>query len=329
MQSVMKPLTFRLAQPGDFNEVVKLSEGIYNGHDYLPLTFHQWLKKDNSAVILAFSGKKLVGLQACFVVDDGRTLIRRAERIRAELRGRGLVRQLREYLRKYAKEQLPSLQRERAITDVEKVSSQDETKLFEYDVLSYLVTKNCFSLAKISTIKSNAVAIELCFSNIILSLPVTETLFPRNIVVINSCPFEPVRSHVDPILQECSELFVDKCADDFSPSSISFGTFSPRVKCVHWRVCVYTDLDDPVHFKAHLFCQFKRACEVISGDFIFVSFQDRSFTQLTRNVMEEQLQLKECDSDFSNKIMKLYERDLCNNSSNNNYYYSNNNNNNN
>ena len=44
-------LTFRLAQPGDFDEIVKLSEGIYNGHDYLPLTFHQWLQRDNLVVI--------------------------------------------------------------------------------------------------------------------------------------------------------------------------------------------------------------------------------------------------------------------------------------
>ncbi|XP_078345293.1 uncharacterized protein LOC144630806 [Oculina patagonica] len=269
-------------------------------------------------MMLDTSGKKLVGLQACFVVDDGRTLIRLAGRILAELRGRGLVRQLRECMRKYAREQLPTLQRERAVTDFEKVSYQDEAKLFEYDVLSYLVTKNCFGSAKISTIKSNALAIEPCssqyFSNIILTARVRARLFSRNIVVINSCPFEPVRSNVDHILQECSELFVDKCADDVSPSSISFGTFSPRVKCAYWRVSMYTD--DPILFKAHLFCQFKRACEVISGVFIFVSFQDRSFTELARKVMEEQLQLKECDSDFSNKTMKLYERDLRKNNNN-------------
>ena len=107
------PLTFRLAQPGDFNAVVKLSEGIYTGHDYLPLTFHKWLQRDNLAVILAYSDDKLVGLQACFVVDEGRTLIPRAERILAEFRGQGLVRQLREFARKYVREHFPSLQRER------------------------------------------------------------------------------------------------------------------------------------------------------------------------------------------------------------------------
>jgi len=103
------PLTFRLAQSGDFNAIVRLSEGIYNGHDYLPFTFHKWLQRDDLTVLLAYSGDKLVGLEACFVVDEGRTFIRRAERILAELRGQGLVRQLREYARKYVREHFPSL----------------------------------------------------------------------------------------------------------------------------------------------------------------------------------------------------------------------------
>ena len=173
MQSVLKRLTFRLAQHGDFNEIVKLSEGIYNGHDYLPFTFHRWLQRDNLAVILAFSGDKLVGLTANFVVDDGRTCVRRAERILAELRGHGLVRQLREYARKYAREQFPNVQRERFVTDFDKVTRQSQTKLLECDVLSYQITTKSFSQAKISLIKSNAAVIEPCskqhFSNIIFS----------------------------------------------------------------------------------------------------------------------------------------------------------------
>ncbi|XP_078343939.1 uncharacterized protein LOC144629572, partial [Oculina patagonica] len=176
---------------------------------------------------------------------------------------------------------------------------------------SYQVNKQA-SQAKMPMIKSNSVEIDPCsreyFSNIILSQPVRAKLFPDNVIIVNSCAFEHLRSNVDPILQECNELFVDKCADDVLPTSISFGTYSPRVKFLHWKVSVYAD--DPVLFKTHLFCQFKRACEVISGDFIFVSFQDRSFTHLTRKVMEEQLQLNECDTRHTNKTMILYERKL-------------------
>ena len=310
MQSALEPLTFRLAQPGDFNEIVKLSEGIYDGHDYLPFTFHRWLQRDNLAVILAFSGDKLVGFLANFVVDDGRTCLHRAERILAELRGRGLVRQLREFARKYTREQFPSVQRERFVIRFDKVTRQNETKLIECDALSYQVTAKSFSRA--STITSNAVMIEPCskqhFSNIIVSPLVRAKLFPKNVVVVNSCPFEPLPSNAEHVLQECNEVFVEESTDDVLPRSISFGTLSPRVKYEHWRVFVYTD--DPVLFAAHLVCQFKRAREVISGDFMFVCFQDKSFTQLARKVMEEQLQLKEWGAGFLDKTIRVYQEDL-------------------
>ena len=302
-------LTFRLAQSGDCDAVVKLSEGIYDGHDYLPFNFHKWLQRDNLDVLLAYSGDKLVGLVACFVVDEGRTCIRRAERILAELRGQGLARQLREFARKYVTEHYPSVQRERFSSIADMASSVDQTKLLEYDILSYQVDKKSYGEAEI--FKINSVEIEMCsreyFAEVILTDPVRAHLFPDNTIVVNWCPFEPIRSNIDHILQESDGVFVEKCADHISPNSLSFGTFSPRVKFVQWLAAIYTK--NPVLFEAHLLHQLKRACEVINGDFILISFQDKNSTPLARRVMEEQLLLKEHDQ-LSNKLktLKVYER---------------------
>ena len=303
-------LTFRLAQSGDFDAVVKLSEGIYHGHDYLPFKFHKWLQRDNLAVLLAYSGDKLVGLVACFVVDEGRTFIRRAERILAELRGQGLARQLREFARKFVREHYPSVQRERFTTPVDFASSLDQTKLLEIDIWSCEVEKQLLCQAKIST--TNAVEIEMCsreyFSNVILSSSVKEQLFPANVIVVNWCPFEPLRSNIDYMLQESDEIFVEKCGDDASPRSFSFGAFSPSVKFQQWEAAFYTK--DPVLFEAHLLHQLKRACEVINGDFIFFSSQDKSLTPSARKVMVEQLQLKEYVFYMKLKTIKLFQRDV-------------------
>ncbi|XP_020629121.1 histidine N-acetyltransferase-like [Orbicella faveolata] len=301
-------LTFRLAQSGDFDAVVKLSEGIYDGHDYLPFKFHKWLQRDNLVVLLAYSGDKLVGLTACFVVDEGRTFIRRAERILAELRGQGLVRQLREYARKYVKEHYPSVQRERFTTPAGLASSVDQTELLEMGILSYQVDKTLSSQDAIST--TNAVEIEMCskeyFSSVILSSPVRGELFPANVIIVNWCPLELLRSNIDYMLQESDETFVEKCAGDASPRSFSFGAFSPREKFQQWLATFYTK--DPVLFEAHLLHQLKRACEVINSDFIFlVFFQEKSLTPSARKMMEEQLQLKEHDW-HTKKTMKLFER---------------------
>ena len=303
-------LTFRLAQSGDFDAVVKLSEGVYDGHDYLPFKFHEWLQRDNLNILLAFFDQKLVGLTACFVVDEGRTFIRRAERILAELRGQGLGRQLREFARKYVREHYPSVQRHRFTILSDLGSSVDQTKLLDISILSYDIEKNFSCGAAIST--TNAVEIEMCskeyFSSVIISSPVREQLFPANVIAVNFCPFEPLRSNIDYMLQESDEIFVEKCSDDASPRSVSFRTFSPREKFQQWQAAFYTK--DPVLFEAHLLYQLKRACEVVDGDFIFlVSCLDKSLMPFARKTMEEQLQLKEHDW-FMKKTMKLFERDV-------------------
>ena len=87
----MDAITFRLAEPDDLDEIVTLSEGIYQGHDSLPLMFHKWLRTNNMAVILAQSSdNKLISLIAYFIVDDRQTFVRRFERIHQDLRGQDL-----------------------------------------------------------------------------------------------------------------------------------------------------------------------------------------------------------------------------------------------
>ena len=100
-------------------------------------------------------------------------------------------------------------------------------------------------------------------------------------------------------LQETDEMFVEKCADTF-PKSISFGTFSPRLKFLHWLASVYSD--HPNLYEAHLRYQLRHACAVIENDFVFVSFHDTS-SSLVKKLLEEELELQV----YKNKTMKLYE----------------------
>ena len=39
-------LIFRLAQTSDLDEILILSEGVYDGQDYLPVRFHNWMQMD-------------------------------------------------------------------------------------------------------------------------------------------------------------------------------------------------------------------------------------------------------------------------------------------
>ena len=301
-------LTLRTAEAGDFNEIVKLSEGIYTGHDYLPLIFHQWLQRDNIVVILAHCGARLVGLEAYFVVDDGRTLIHRAGRVHPDYRGQGIFKQIYEYSIKHTKEHYPNLQRER-FTSILDLEIPDPRKLLELHVEAYHVGKEFCDKSEATALK-NPMEIKTCapdyFANIIESLPAR--LFASNSIFLsNSCPFDRLRSNVDHILRESTELYVEKCDHDVIPNSLGVGTLSPRVKYMQWVAQVYTD--SPDLFQAHIVHQFKRACELINDDFVFITMADERLSSLVRIIMKDQLKFKTVDR-FHNKTLKVFEKDL-------------------
>ena len=235
-----------------------------------------------------------------------------AGRILPKLRGQGLLRNLERRVSKYTEEHFPSVLRQRYTTTYADVDRNQEKLLLELDNLGYEVeqSKLC-GKAKFSTSKQST-EIELCskqyLSGVVLSLPVVEKLFPDNVIIVNGCPFSPLRSNIDYMLQESDVIFVEQCAGDVLPRSLSIGTLMPRVKYVQWLACIYTD--DPTLFEAHLLRQFKCACDRIRGDFVFLCFQDKRWTPLVRNVMEEQLQQIKFSDRYHNTTLKLYETRL-------------------
>ena len=243
-----------------------------------------------------------------FVVDDGRTLIHRAGRVHPDYRGQGIFKQVGEYSIKHAKEHYPNLQRKR-FTSIGDTEIPDPRKLFELHVEAYHVGKEFCDKLK-ATVLTNSMEIKTCapdyFANIIESLPAR--LFTRNSILSNWCPFERLRSNVDHILRESTELYVEKCDDDVIPNSLGVGTLSPRVKYKQWVAEVYAD--SPDLFQAHIVHQLKRACELINDDFIFTfTMQDESLSSLVRIIMKDQLKFKTADF-YHNRTLRVYETDI-------------------
>ena len=305
-------LACRLAKSGDYHDIVKLSDGVFGEYDYIPVVFHDWLKMDNKFIMLLHAGTKLIGLEACTIVDDGKTIFRGAWRILPDFRGQGLIRNIVQATDEHVRANFPKICRERgnSFFPLDTMLVNPWQKILEKDVLAFYVEEKPFRVEKLHAV--NELEIESCakeyFSNVILSPSAIEKLFPNNVLVFDWRPFEPLRSNVDLILRE-NELhfFVEKGAVDKWPRSFSHGVYAQRVKTVEWQATAYTD--DPTTFEAHILHQFKRACEAIDGKFTFFTFQDQSMTECVKRVLRDTLQLKQVRCD-SNETMKLFERDF-------------------
>ena len=300
----MEEVKFRLARLSDFDEVVNLSRGIYKGHDYLPLEFHRWMKTEDFAVMVAVVGEKLVGLRAGFIVDDGKTCIRRAGRVLPEYRGRGVSKKLSQVLDEYVRHNFPSVIRVRFVTRYNDFSENSLAKLKtirQFEVLSYDIGHEEAPCAKEKSQEISTVGIARCtkeyISDIIFSSPAGQQLVPDSILLYDRLPLELRSSNFEKLLQEFEnlEFYTEKCCANSFPKSFSFGCVIPRVDYIHLTTYIYTS--DISSYQAHLLHQFKHACEAIEGRFIFVSSaQSERLTSHGRMLLEDKLQLKKSDN---------------------------------
>ena len=289
-------LNIRLARPSDYDKILKLSEGIYNGYDYVPARYHKWMAMKNMHVMLAFSDDKLVSLVAGAVIDEGKTIVTRAGRTLPELRGQGINKLLSQALIDFVRKQHPVIQRIRFVTSVkpEMAMANKEYKIIlEKDILSCVIANSTQRSKQIVNIDS--AEIESCTKEYICDVifPLeSDNLFPGNVVIATQFPFEPLRSNIDFLIQENDLLHfaIEKCADGLSPKSFSIGVLSHRGKFSLWSVTIYSN--DPLLYQAHLVHHLKRACEVNQREFSFACVNDQRFTKSARKLLSELLHIR-------------------------------------
>ena len=239
-------------------------------------------------VMLAYSGDKLVSLVASSVVDDGRTYVSRAGRTLPEFRGRSVNKQLVQALQLHVSKKYPNILRLRFASES---SSYPYKKLMQLEVLSWYVetaTLRSQQILPIDSVEIQSRSKEyIC--DVIFSGPVAQKLFPDNVLMVERFPIEPLRSNIDYLMQEnggAVYFAVENCVDGAPPRSVSFGVLSQREKYTRWSATIYCCSDAGL-YRAHLVHQFKRACEVIKGAFVFLSFHDKQFTDCGRRVLNE------------------------------------------
>ena len=306
-------LTIRLARSTDYDQVVKLSKGIYDGHDYLPPRYHTWITIENLHVMLACSGNKLASLVACSIIDEGKTVVTRAGRTSPEFRGQGIFKLLQQAIVDFSLKRYPIIQKWRLVTvlspemldnSYENVDEQDSLTCM---VLSSTKRPQSFSF-NLDLLEIQSCTKEYVW-NVMFQKEVAKLLLGK-LIQADRFPIEPSLSNINYLMQENDSLYfaVEKCVHDGShPRSFSLGVRSQYVKFVNWCVTIYSD--DPQLYQAHLVHQFKRSCEEIESEFSFVCCHDKKFTKSGIELLQQFLNLKS-DEDIKLRKAYVYEQKL-------------------
>ncbi|XP_053537305.1 N-acetyltransferase 16, like isoform X1 [Ictalurus punctatus] len=102
-------LTFWLARPQDYDEVMAISQDIYNGNDYLPHRYPTWMTEHDRVVIIGRRNGKLVALDSALVVDGGQTVVLEGLRVCPSERGCGVAGVIQRVTDCYVKQVYPSV----------------------------------------------------------------------------------------------------------------------------------------------------------------------------------------------------------------------------
>ncbi|XP_068129515.1 probable N-acetyltransferase 16 [Hyperolius riggenbachi] len=87
----MAPVEFVPSTAEDYEELMSISEGIYNGIDYLPFRYHAWLKDPKRHMFLGKSEGRIVGFGSFLLVDEDETAVVEGLRVSPWLRGQGVA----------------------------------------------------------------------------------------------------------------------------------------------------------------------------------------------------------------------------------------------
>ncbi|KAM9500766.1 histidine N-acetyltransferase-like [Clarias gariepinus] len=102
-------LTFWLARPQDYDEVMAISQEIYEGNDYLPHRYQTWMTERDRIVIIARRNGKLVALDSALVVDGGQTVVLEGLRVCISERGHGVAGVIQRVTDRYIKQVYPNV----------------------------------------------------------------------------------------------------------------------------------------------------------------------------------------------------------------------------
>ena len=327
----MAAFSTRPASSEDYQEVLQVSEGLYDGYDYLPFVFHQWLRDNNRVNVVARLGAKLVGFVSVVSLDDGATCSLDALRIHPNYRCRGFgVRLAKEALNLFDVMAAVVPQHERYIIDSRKSDglgvlrkvepTQELSHRWRVYRLCISIGKDALKLDSLDSTSMNSV--KACSSNGELLEAVLSDenkqwrtqVFPEGLIMLSqSSKFGEVcnvttRSNWNAAFEDGPHALIDKEDDESTQEScqlkgISLGLTTQRVKCMTWAAAIYST--NPHSFTAHLGRQLQLAHQHLHGeDFGFLLNCDERFAEVAKSFLLSKVEIEHFDVAFSLSVVE-------------------------
>ncbi|XP_066269506.1 probable N-acetyltransferase 16 isoform X2 [Branchiostoma lanceolatum] len=112
--SAVEDLTFRMASHRDYDDVMRISVGVYDDRDYIPAFYHSFIDDTDVIVFLALVGDEVVALRVSKITESGTAFIVKAARVAPDWRGQGIDRRLSFHQDQWMRQNRPSVKYKRS-----------------------------------------------------------------------------------------------------------------------------------------------------------------------------------------------------------------------
>jgi GNAT superfamily N-acetyltransferase len=308
----------RLARRTDLASIIELSKGTYEGHDYLPLSFLQWLEEPNRRVIVAEKRGLVIGIRAFHIVDGGKTVVSHGLRVHSKYRGQGISTVLIQAQQQYVRTEFPSVVTERYTTQSTNVGrlaiqrkSAGESLVSELGIIAFYANSTAYtSQTEIACANEQVKGIDATEFQKLIEDGRLDNVLKKDTLVVDWEPFKALSCNVaSGLFNEDDCLFVsENIHSEKEIQCFSHGRLSPRVKCQHWVATIYTE--NLKMLKMHIAKQLKYA-KVQSKEkkFIFSCSLPTCFVSDAKQYVCEEFSLEYVE--FFNFNLLLFEKSSC------------------
>jgi len=268
------PVKIRRLCFSDRNDVLEISRHVWEGHDYLPLVFEQWLKDKNSYFYGVEVDGRIVAIGNLHLIDNKRTGWMEGLRVHPDFRGRGYANDLTRFLVKKGEDL--GVDRLRYATGENNAAS---LKLASNAGFSRLLDKAvfwCTKPKKAPQMRGYPPIEEAKPKRAYDLLKTNPGLVPHGVLIFD---WEAVDSTLENFREigQTHGIFVALKKEKLD--SMSFGRSRKDLEKT-WSFTVYAN--DPLGFRAHLSFNMKKALEVQAdkATCTYEKLYERTLTQI-------------------------------------------------